>query len=448
MRIKVLSRSETANTRSRRDDSLLVQRNLDPVFKPMQAHREYVRALKAAKLSRLFAKPFVGALEGHTDGVACMATSSRNLAALLSGSCNGELMLWDLAEKRCVGAAAQAHRGFVRGVAVCADGREALSVGDDKTARLWTLQGDSAGLHARAEFQAARPLLGCDCSWQDDAVFATCGDDVSLWDSSRAQPVHAFSWGSDAVLAVKFNPAEPWLLASVGGSDRSVALYDSRQTVALRKLVMAMRSNQVAWNPMEPMCFTVANEDGNLYSFDMRNLDAARNVHTDHVAAVMDVSFSPSGREFVSASYDRSVRIFSTRGDAGRSREVYTAPRMQRVFACKFTMDARFVASGSEDTIVRLWKAEAARPLGVVSARQERALRYGDKLVERFSAVGEVRSIAKGRRLPRLIFKERQARNEQAAAARRKQERVAAHSRPGSARQPPLRERHLVQTME
>jgi len=43
------------------------------------------------------------------------------------------------------------------------------------------------------------------------------------------------------------------------------------------------------------MVFTAASEDYNLYSFDMRKLDRPLNVHMDHVAAVVDVDYSPTG---------------------------------------------------------------------------------------------------------------------------------------------------------
>lgn len=43
----------------------------------------------------------------------------------------------------------------------------------------------------------------------------------------------------------------------------------------------------------------------------MRNLKSSRNVHKGHTAAVMDVDYSPTGREIVSGSYDRSLRIFN-----------------------------------------------------------------------------------------------------------------------------------------
>ncbi len=75
----------------------------------------------------------------------------------------------------------------------------------------------------------------------------------------------------------------------------------------------------------------------------------------DFVSAVMDVDYSPTGREFVAGGYDRSVRIFAYNG--GHSREVYHTKRMQRVFAVRFSGDASYVFSGSDDMNVRVWKA-------------------------------------------------------------------------------------------
>lgn len=70
-------------------------------------------------------------------------------------------------------------------------------------------------------------------------------------------------------------------------------------------------------------------------------LTQALMIHKDHVSAVMDVSFSPTGQEFATGSYDRTVRVFPHR--SGRSREVYHTKRMQRVFCVNFSADARCV---------------------------------------------------------------------------------------------------------
>lgn len=50
----------------------------------------------------------------------------------------------------------------------------------------------------------------------------------------------------------------------------------------------------------------------------MRALDTPVMVHMDHVSAVLDVDYSPTGKEFVSASFDKSIRIFPM--DKSRSR--------------------------------------------------------------------------------------------------------------------------------
>ena len=58
------------------------------------------------------------------------------------------------------------------------------------------------------------------------------------------------SWGVDSVTSVAFNPVETSVLASTA-TDRSITLYDMRSSTPLRKLVLALKSNKVAWNPME-----------------------------------------------------------------------------------------------------------------------------------------------------------------------------------------------------
>lgn len=66
-----------------------VPRNFAPELHPMQECREYVRALNATKLERIFAKPLVGQLSGHHDSVGTLAKHPKQLATLLSGSADG-----------------------------------------------------------------------------------------------------------------------------------------------------------------------------------------------------------------------------------------------------------------------------------------------------------------------------------------------------------------------
>lgn len=42
----------------------------------------------------------------------------------------------------------------------------------------------------------------------------------------------------------------------------------------------------------------------------------------------MDIDYSPTGKEFVTGSYDKTIRIFPL--DSGRSRETYHGKRLQK----------------------------------------------------------------------------------------------------------------------
>lgn len=48
-------------------------------------------------------------------------------------------------------------------------------------------------------------------------------------------------------------------------------------------------------------------------------------------------------------------------------REVYHTKRMQHVICIRWSADSKYILSGSDEMNIRLWKANAAEKLGVVS---------------------------------------------------------------------------------
>lgn len=114
--------------------------NSDPSLHPFEKAREVTRALNAVKLERLFAKPFLGSLEGHRDGVYTMGKHYKELNALVSGSADGEVRLWNLSmPKEPVWMKKDAHDAFVRGVCFtqARHSLKTLSCSDDRTVKLW-----------------------------------------------------------------------------------------------------------------------------------------------------------------------------------------------------------------------------------------------------------------------------------------------------------------------
>lgn len=264
-------------------------------------------------------------------------------------------------------------------------------------------------------------------------MFVTTGATVDIWDHFRSQPVNSFEWGCDMVYTARFNPAEPALLAATA-MDNSISLYDLRANNSnankIRKVILGTRSNALCWNPQDPNRFTVANENAKLYTFDIRNLSHAAYVHTDHVLPVLDIDYSPTGREFMSASYDKTIRLWSA--DGLKSRDVYHTKRMQRVLCCSFSSDGRFVFSGSEDHNVRVWKTNASEKLGVLSAREKKATAYRDKLKEKYSAVKEVARIQRHKHTPKWLKGRKEKLAVMKHGAKKKEDNRRNHSKPGA----------------
>jgi len=449
MKIKTINRIEEQYTRERNQDVKKVHRNLDPSLHAMEGAHEYVRALNAVKLEKIFARPFVGAL-AHNDGVTSLAKNPKRLNSILAGSGDGQIRLWDIAGRRLL-RSLDGHRMAVSGIAVTRCGHNVVSSSEDGTVRLWKVPAPAFEPGPVAESQESvmeyvgkSGFRGIDHHWEKD-MFATAGAAVDVWDHERSEPIQTFEWGADNVINVKFNPAEPDLFASCG-ADRSIALYDLRSGTPVRKVVMQTRCNSLAWNPIEAFNFTVANEDCNLYSYDMRKLDIAACVHKDFVSSVMDVDYSPTGREFVAGSYDRTIRIFKYNG--GHSREVYHTKRMQRVVAVQYSMDSTYVLSGSDDMNVRVWKADAAEQLGTVLAREKHKHAYNKALVEKHKHLPEIRKISRDRKLPKEVLEATKVRRNVREGEKRRENRRREHSAPGSVPYQNERKRKIITQLE
>ena len=393
----------------------------------------------------MFAAPFVAQLgNGHIDGVYTMAKDPGSLQRFASGSGDGVVKIWDLTSRDEVWQA-KAHTNIVRGMCWTPD-RKVLSCASDKTIKMFDPYNSEANVAPIATYLGAAAFTGLSHHRHHSSIAAS-STNISIYDLSRpaAVPSQTLQWptSTDTITSVAFNQTETSILASTA-LDRAVVLYDLRTSSPLSKVILKLASNAISWNPMEAFNFAVANEDHNVYIFDMRKMDRSLNVLKDHVAAVMDVDFSPTGEELVTASYDRTVRLWNR--DRGHSRDIYHTKRMQRVFSVKYTPDSQYVLSGSDDGNVRIWRSNASARGGIKSAKQRQALEYDQALVRRYAHMPEIRRIKRHRHIPKTVKKAGEIKSEELTALKRKEERVRKHSKPGSMPRKSEREKMVLTT--
>ncbi|XP_037938510.1 DDB1- and CUL4-associated factor 13 [Teleopsis dalmanni] len=441
MKVKMISRNPDHYVRETKNQIHKMPRNYDPDLHPLQPVREYVRALNATKLDRVFAKPFVGNLSGHRDGVNCFAKHPKMLSNLVSGAYNGEVHVWDLANRATLRSFV-AHEGFVRGITYGSNGDRFFTVGDDKTIKVWKSNGPEIGEDEEPiNTILSRTIITGISHHRKSATFATCGEVCTIWDENRNDPLKTLKWGVDTLHAIAFNPVETSVLACCA-SDRSIIFYDQRESNPLRKMVLTMKSNKLAWNPMESFNFTLANEDCNLYTFDTRQLKSPIKVHFDHVSAVTDVDYSPTGKEFVSGSYDKTIRIYNSHHS--HSRDIYHTKRMQHVVCVAWSLDNRYIYSGSDEMNIRIWKAKASEKLGVIRPRERAAFNYQEALKAKFAAHPQIKRIARHRQVPKHILNAQRKMRAIKDKEKQKEANVRKHSKPGTVPFVPEKKKHVL----
>ena len=434
-KVKVIARREADFGRATRAEGFKIFKNTSPDLHPLAQQTEYVRAIRAAKMKHMFAKPFIGSLDGHSESVYSLCRHHRDLRKIVSGGADGEVRVWDITTRECT-RTIKAHPQIVNDVSCSPTADLILSVGSDATV---------CGFSETNSFSYASDgaLKAVDCSWADE-TFVTAGAHIDIWSPQRNTPVQRIEFGTKVeYVDTVYNPSEVNLVLAAS-NEREVLVADTRTRQVARSITLAMHTNAVDWNPQMPFYFITANDDTALYLFDMRKTESAVRVFTDHLDPVTCVSFSPNGKEFVSGSYDGTVRVWDWENI--RSLDCYHTHRMQRVFCVCVSPDSKFALCGSEDMNIRIFKTKANEQLGIMNSKQKKAKNYQERLLQKWRHAPEVHKIADKQNLPKKLFNKRRQRAIKMAAEQRKTLARMAHAKnPEEAKPDPLRVKRVLE---
>ena len=104
--------------------------------------------------------------------------------------------------------------------------------------------------------------------------------------------------------------------------------------------------------------------------------------------------------------------------------------------------------TGSDDTNIRLWKANASEQLGVIPRRKQEYLNYAEALKKKYKDAEEINKIAQHRHLPRAVFNARRMKWVIKQADKRKLTNKIRHAKKGLITVKGEKEKPIVKELE
>jgi len=238
------------------------------------------------------------------------------------------------------------HGGPVKGVAVSADGRRALTASFDYSVILWDLQAGAPLAHL---YGHDAPVNDIAFLPGDRAISASDDGTLAIWDLAGERRTARLTGHSGKVAAIATTP--DGRRAASAGWDRTVRVWDLETGAQVFELAARDNVNAVQFSP-DGKKILAGNSDGSIQIW--RAADGSQlAVLNGHDFAVTALDLSADGRLAVSGSVDETVQLWDPeQGERALTLFGHVGP----VLTVALSADRALVASGGIDGTVRVWR--------------------------------------------------------------------------------------------
>jgi WD40 repeat protein len=305
----------------------------------------------------------ISELRGHTKSVSG-AQFSRDSQFVVTGSADNTARVWNGVSGQSV-AELRGHSMALNGAAFSPDGQLIVTASDDSTARLWRIRKTLVKVlngHSRAvtssvfspdgTYVVTTSLDGR--AWLND-VSGDAPAHVGLMKVANADEVTDATFSPDGkfIATASFDKTSQVGTAHVWSVDQVRGFKDTSNTVLSGH---ADRVNSVAYSPDGSLIVT-ASSDRTARVWDAGTGASVAELR-GHTKEVNSAAFSPDGKLIITAGNDATVRIWSV----GSFAFVETlGAHTSQVLGAEYSPDGNFIVTASADGVGRVWNAKTRR---------------------------------------------------------------------------------------
>jgi len=285
-------------------------------------------------------------LVGHSGEVNSVAVSRDN-KTIASGSDDKTVKLWPLNGGKEI-RTFKGHSDWVYSVAISGNGDFLVSGSKDNSIKVWNLKTGKEVLNLKGH----KDLINSVAVSEDNQkiISGSYDNTIKFWNLKNGQLIRTFTGHYGPVLSVAFNPKNDTIISS--SVDKTIKIWNEKTGKEIRSLKGHLSDvNSVALSPDGQLLASVSDDK----TVKVWNVNTGRELRTftGHTADINSVSFSPNGKILATGSDDKTIKLWNLMtGEKLANLQEHTAP----VFSVAFSPNGKLLVSGSEDKTIKIWQ--------------------------------------------------------------------------------------------
>jgi len=265
------------------------------------------------------------------------------------------------------------HEDTIRATAFTSDGRWLVTVGEDRTARLWDFSSNPLATSPIVLRGFDAPITTVAISPDDQwLAIADQGSTVTLWNLAAGDPTQSpivLDGRHGPIHAVAFTPDSHGVVTGGGkpGGDNAARLWNltaanpAAEPIILRGHDQPIRTATVT---ADNHWVITAGDDGTvrLWNLQAKFPAAEQIVLRGHEGRISAIAVRPGGRRLVTAGYDGTVRLWDLQSRDPNVNPVVLSGHHGWIATAQISPDGQWVVTGGFDTTARLWNLSAEDP--------------------------------------------------------------------------------------